>query len=55
MDPVQWGKTEQVKKAIEKLDASTTKLSNRMIFLNWILVILTAVIMVLTIVLVIRK
>jgi len=53
-DPVAWGKIGLVEKAIKTLNESTTKLSKRMIFLNWILVILTAVILGLTIVLVIR-
>ena len=37
-DPVVWEKIGLVEKAIKNLDESTTKLSKRMIFLNWILV-----------------
>lgn len=51
-DPVQWGQTVSVRQAIEEFNNNTTKLSKRVIFLNYILIILTVVLVFLTFVMI---
>lgn len=48
MDPVAWGKIGRVKQAIEKLDSSTSTLTNKIIHLTYVLIFLNVILVALT-------